>query len=220
MKKLLFLFLLFVPFQFTKAQNEFLSGYQSESTIYLKDGSFVEGLVKLDKKGFDYDSYDVIKFKKNSESKKIVYDYSSVERVFLNDIEGEEVILDYISSDKYKHPQLLLLVIEDDLSLYQTFQYNYIRNSFYPSDYHLTNRTKNEHTQSLADISYFIKKENSSKAKFCLTSKLTSKKKFRQSITEYLDTCPELIEKINNRQFQPKDLLQIVDFFNDFCSIY
>jgi hypothetical protein len=45
-----------------------------------------------------------------------------------------------------------------------------------------------------------------------------SKKKFKKIVPEFFGDCPELIEKIKNKEYKKRDIVEIVDYYNNECS--
>ena len=64
---------------------------------------------------------------------------------------------------------------------------------------------------------FYVKNEGDSEVIHLGSNQLFTKN-FKQGASEFFKSCPELVEKIQNREFKKKDIVRIVRYFNLDCN--
>lgn len=64
---------------------------------------------------------------------------------------------------------------------------------------------------------YYVKKKNEEKATH-LGSNLLFTKNFKKAASEYFKDCPDLVTKIQNKEFTKRNLFKMVSFYNHNCQ--
>lgn len=222
MKKIILLILFFAITSFSNAQMgiiPYINKYKS-ATLYFRDGTIKEGLAKitvLDEK---------IKFKKNKKSKKSIYDYSKIDKIIILETKGF-VTYQYkiIKKKNVKKPQYPLLKIleKGSLSLYSIEQTGTITSPGL-SGYDVNMNGKNVHVASTKGMStyfssksYYISKGNSTEV-FSINNTNILGGKFIKSASKYFKDCPELVKKIESKEFRRNDIIGIVQYYNQNCG--
>jgi sRNA-binding regulator protein Hfq len=182
---------------------------QKKAILYLKNGSNLQGFAKIN----SYD--DEIKFKTDKNSKALVYKAADVEKIFLEE-KNENIEYRYksINEDKSR-PYLLVLRIEGKLSLYE----------YYKSLPGIDNKSAHQKNSAIGNTKtysipyYFVTKNNEEQAVFLGSGGgIGGQKKFMKRTERFVSDCPELVKKIKQKEFQRKDIIKIIIYYNDNCS--
>ncbi len=64
----------------------------------------------------------------------------------------------------------------------------------------------------------YVRKTDEEEAEHLASSNWISKN-FKNSASNFFSDCPELVQKIENREFKKRDLKEIIEFYNTKCSI-
>lgn len=71
--------------------------------------------------------------------------------------------------------------------------------------------------QSYNIVDYYVKRSNQQTASHLASNELFSKN-FKKAATEYFSDCPPLVAKLENKEFNKKDIKEIVTFYNETCD--
>jgi len=188
-----------------------ISGFSQNksATLYLKDSTQLHGYAKIN----SYD--DEIKFRPDKNSKGVVYKANDVDKLFLEEKDEDvEYRYKWINEDKSR-PYLLVLRIEGQLSLYE--YYKSLPGIDSKSTHQKNSAIGNAKTYSIPY--YFVTKNNDEKAMFLGSGGgISGQKQFMKRTRRIVSDCPDLDKKIRQKEFQRKDIIKIVSYYNDFCS--
>ncbi|GAA3570410.1 hypothetical protein [Snuella lapsa] len=153
----------------------------------------------------------------------------------------------YKLTDKYgkkkRYPELLEIVSLDNLSLYvRIYETSVLSNSFsnepiqiggssdplndnYVSEVELDNGDKIKIAKSFNKYqeitfprySYYVGKGKSDEVDHLYTKGLPFAKNFKNAMKDYFQDCPELIEKVKNKEFNNNELWKVLEFYNRKC---
>ena len=65
--------------------------------------------------------------------------------------------------------------------------------------------------------SYYVGPKESDQIEHLYTKGLPFAKSFKKSLTKYFKNCPELLEKVELKEFSNNDLWEVLDFYNQNC---
>jgi len=71
--------------------------------------------------------------------------------------------------------------------------------------------------QSYNIVDYYVKRSNESNAIHLASNELFSKN-FKKAASEFFSDCPQLVAKVQNKEFKKKDIKEIVTFYNETCD--
>ncbi len=82
-------------------------------------------------------------------------------------------------------------------------------------DYHwtakMTTEANTHHTYS--NNNYYVAKKNEE-----IAVSLESGKKFKKTASKYFSDCPDLVAKIQSKEYKKRDIVEIVKFYNENCD--
>ena len=65
--------------------------------------------------------------------------------------------------------------------------------------------------------SYYVRKENETEVTHLGSTSWISKN-FKKAASNYFKDCPNLVEKLQNKEYKKKDIREIIDFYNEYCK--
>ena len=71
--------------------------------------------------------------------------------------------------------------------------------------------------QSYNIVDYYVKRSNQQNATHLASNELFSKN-FKKAASEFFSDCPLLVEKLQTKEFNKKDIKEIVTFYNENCD--
>lgn len=71
--------------------------------------------------------------------------------------------------------------------------------------------------QSYNIIDYYVKRGNQKSATHLASNELFSKN-FKKAASDFFSDCPLLVEKLHKKEFNKKDIKEIVTFYNEKCD--
>lgn len=170
-----------------------------EATIHFNDGTSVFGYgeIKGDWKIKFRTSKDI-----DADTWTDVMVYGITFHGFEEDVEYRYV---YKKADQ-KYPLLLEVLTEGEVTLYADV---YRTETFMPSTF--------------GDVILFSSVESPLTTKLYLnrTSKpliIDINSRFKRRIRAYFADCPMLLEKVNNNEFGRPQIIELVNYYNDFCT--
>lgn len=203
MKNIIFVyFLLFGVF--------ILTGQNKEVEFKYKSGLIVKGLGKISGKSD-------LKFRKSRKDKKEKISFDELEWAIINDKEG--------NSKKYVQLEIKgknKKIIVEELRIGRM---NLYMNDFTSLGTGFASRSPIGSSGSLGFEgsnnyqvkNYFIKNEDEDYIEFFVSTDLFSKN-FKKQARIFFQNCQLLVEKIESKQFKKKDILEIIDFYNNECD--
>ena len=177
--------------------------------LYRSDGTILKGLAKR--------SNDKLKYRKAKGESAIRYDLTEFEKIIVfSEGEDEDQVYKKIHIKDEKKPEMLLVVAEGPVSIYQK------EKTYYTSGYGagLGVNGVSGHTftgNNLSINTLYLKKENEPEAIYLGSDKLFSKN-FKKAAADFFSDCPTLVKRIMNKEYTKKELDKIVEFYNDQCG--
>lgn len=176
----------------------FAYSQSNKCVIYFNDTTKVEGLCKLKTNG-------EVKFIKNKGDKKTLFYHSQISKVEI--IDDEITTYEYKYIDEYSSEWLELL-IKGEVSLYTTSI----------SSYHMNNSLNtggmNGMTFGGGTTTYYYTCRQNENGVFRIASKGTISRSFKKTASEYFKDCPEIVEKIQSKDYKKDDIEEIVRIYN------
>lgn len=173
--------------------------------IYLADGTVLNGLGHI---GYE----NKVVFKENKKAKKQVFDERTVSKIVFEKL-GMDLILEYKIVKGSKAPLLLEPVVKGSITLYRDIiEVNRAMNN---GDINgSSNFLQGYNSYKITD--YYISKNNE-----IFVEKITSthpfSKNFKKAASIYFKNCPELVEKIESKEFKKDDIRRVVRYYNTRC---
>lgn len=168
---------------------------QEKASLILRNGDTLNGY------SYARETLQSIKFQKEKDSKKVKYNYKQVKRVlFRNQIFDYKVIEGIRST-----PRLYKLMKPGKVSLYR---FDFTRTSNF-----------NNFSMSNEVVEYSVCKNYSDLVTVFNASGLGIERSFRKKAAKFFKDCPELVEKIKSKTWRMKNIPEIVDYYNNNCSM-
>ncbi len=239
-----FFILLFFSIFYIYAQPEMRINPYVKGELHYKDTTYEKGFIRLDS---DYRIRFKLN-EKDKKSKKIKYktiqkivsydDYSG-EREFYYKLTSESkfpLLVELIIADSLslyiKYPKTIDLFysnydrttlleqmrnekIELNDKLPPTKKIISVKKSGEPVYQYAENTPYIEFT--ITKLDYFVGKKNEEKLQL-INSESFLYKNFRKTLSSYFHDCHVLVEKIQNKEFKKRDILEIVEFYNENCN--
>ncbi|TDS18600.1 hypothetical protein DFQ03_0306 [Maribacter caenipelagi] len=200
MKKTILLVLIccFVGSSITIAQSD-------TATLYFKNGNKLQGLAKLV-------NGDQVKFKKFKGDKSQKYHFENLEQVVINDRVEPTTYIYLETSDGYFNVVRELEI--GAVNLYVLEQTGYSAPMFVGG----TNGQMNMMHGNYYDIkNLYVTKGVKGEVTHLGSNQLFSKN-FKNAASDYFSDCPELVAKIQNKEYKKKHIRDIVNFYNLQCN--
>lgn len=198
MKKLFVLMMLCIVYS--------VSAQKTKAIIYFKDGTQKEGYGKLA-------ASNSVKFKESKKGEVKKYTRDDLESVKIYTDEGIEKYV-YVKIENINNSMLVNEVLKGKLSLYKETQYNYNRGGFGMGASGMAFGIGS----SYKTTQYFLLKEGQNEAvNFGKKGGLVTKN-FKKVVKESLDECPGLVKKVESGEFKRRDIVEMVEFYNQNCS--
>lgn len=173
---------------------------KSSGSITLIDGKVIQGFIRI--------GSDFFKFKENEDDEGIKYDWTKAVAATIIDRDNNELKYQFVYVENKDKPVILEVVIEDYLSLYALSATSYTANG---GNYSNGGSFKDSKT-------YYVKKKDEKTAQFYTGFSYIPKISFKKFIETYFNDCPQIQEKVENKEFKKKDLEEIVSFYNKNCA--
>ena len=201
MKKYVLIFFLFVTgFGYSQTQ---------EATLYFKDGTSWKGYAKIVSR--DFDSNYKIKFRFNKDDKAEIWGDLMLKGVTFHGFEMDLKYEYHRIKENQRYPLLLEIVTEGNVTMYADVYKERVNNlsqsNFNDGLFPFNGFNTHESTKTVI----YFKRENEE-----YVTKL--KGRFKKSVISYFGNCSGLIEGIDNHEFRRATLLEMVEYYNDFCA--
>jgi hypothetical protein len=203
----IFTLLFLVSFTFLNAQENTpfsdLLGFSSpydKAILTLRNGDTLTGLARIN-------GQDEIVFKKKTKDEKVIYDYKTVSKIEL-EIDRNKTVYVYKIIEGRRIRGIMLLkpfesLGESELQLF--------------TDYYTGSYNMNGFQGTTSKTTYFICKNNSSVVTYLGIGNVYSKA-FKKEAKRYFKSCPDLLEKINNKYFKRYGIVSVVEYYNLNCN--
>ena len=206
MKKIITLILVFTSIILNGQEKTSFSDLFSFSASYykanliLRSGDTLSGIARIN-------TQEEIIFKKKEKDEKIVYNYKTVSKVIL-EIDGDEI--EYIYKIIIGRRVNGIMLLEP----YGVFGKNKL-NLFV--DISSGSYNMNGFQGNTTKTTYFIG-ENNNTGLTHLGIGNTYSKKFKKISKDYFKSCPDLLEKINNKYFKRYGIRSIMEYYDQNCE--
>lgn len=214
--------------------SNFIYSQKGEAVLILKDSTKINGIGEIS----GLSSIVTIKFRNDTLKYKT---YNSKEIIGIDIFENDfprKFRYKYVDGKKF--PEIVEIVSIDNLSLYikiyeggtlssfPSFNQNNISNGInnplqnkikLPSGQEIsTNQSQNSYLMiDFPRYSYFVGIGVSNQIKSLYTKGLPFSKSFKNSMKDFFKDCPELLEKVENKEFTNDNLLEVLNFYNTEC---
>ncbi len=169
-----------------------------EATLHFYDGTSIEGY------GLIFQKYK-IKFRASLEDEPDVWDGTIVSGITFHGFEYD-VEFGYVYAKNHeRYPLLLEVLTEGEVTLYA----NVITNTDYVPSFKDDEPWRYGSTYSI--VKYYVKRNEEK-----LATKL--KGRFKKCIIEYFGECSGIIKRIDNHEFRWATMIDLVNYYNDFCT--
>jgi len=178
----------------------------TKAVLQFKDGTTKTGLGKI--------VGNKVKFKMNKYDKAIKYSFTLLDSVKIHSNIGQITYVG-IKVKGYEEPIVLQPIRRGKVNLYQRVTVGYnpgFVNSGFGGGMGYTGAGYN---YSFND--FYVKKQGEAEA-FHLGSNQLFTKNFKEAASDFFKDCPELVKKIEDKEFKKKQLKEIVEFYNNQCN--
>ena len=197
-----FLTLLLVVFcNFVYSQN-------GKAILILKDSTQINGIGEVS--GFS--SIVTVKYSNDTLKYKT---YRSKEIIGIDILENDykrKFRYKYVDGNKF--PEIVEVLSNDNLSLYLRL---YDEGSIAKAIFNGAVNPRANFTVLFPRASYYVGTNNNEKIKSLYTCGLPFAKSFKNSMKDFFKDCPELLEKVENKEFTNDNLLEVLNFYNTEC---
>lgn len=203
MKQLLFTLTLLITLS-SFSQNQ-------KATLFFRDGTSLEGLARITNFG------DKIKFKKDKNSEKIIYNSQKVDKIVIRE-NDEDVTYQYKIIKNRKTPLLLEPLKEGKVTLYRDLKQGYSP-GMQMGGYGVGGMGMNfGGGRSYSISSYYVSKDNGNIVIHLGDKGTIFTKNFKKAASEYFKGCSELVKKIQSKEYRKRDVVEIVEYYNENCD--
>lgn len=203
MKKILFTLILLITLS-SFSQNQ-------KATLFFRDGTSLEGLARITNFG------DKIKFKKDKNSEKIIYNSQKVDKIVIRE-NDEDITYQYKIIKNRKTPLLLEPLKEGKVTLYRDLKQGYSP-GMQMGGYSAGGMGMNfGGGRSYSISSYYVSKDNGNIVIHLGDKGTIFTKNFKKAASEYFKDCSELVKKIQSKEFRKRDVVDIVEYYNENCG--
>ena len=177
---------------------------QNKLSLELKDGTAMDGFGRIK-------NNETILFKKTEDAEKEFYNYTTVKKIILYADDSEQNYEYKIIEDFNGIRNIILLEILKigKVNLYQNYGDGIVYHGpITPSGFGGSSYSKTKYylSKSEDDIVTNLKNGN------------TYSKRFKKIAKTYFTSCPDLLEKINNKFFKRYEIHSVVEYFNEKCN--
>lgn len=190
------LFLTFISFM--------VYAQKDTGTVIFKDGTKLEGIVMV--KG-----YDKVIYKTDKKASKKTFQFDTIDTLKMNHRKGEKILVALKVKEHDKDQIVEVITTGENATLYKKSTLFF--NPGTPMPYGTGGSVPSHSTIESA----YLKKKNESEATYLGNNALFSKN-FSKTSAEFFEDCPELVKKIENKEFKKKDLKEIIEFYNTNCN--
>lgn len=171
-----------------------------KAEIHFRDGKVEEGYVKIL-------NFKEIKFRTSLDDKPVKFNYKKINKIIKRE-DGKDVEYQYkiVKAKRKNYPRLMKLVTSGKVSLYITEHKDIVgQNSPLMLEYD--------------GVSYYMVREDSHIAEYVGAKTIAiGRKSVTKGLITYFRDCPNLIEKIENKEFGKKDVIKIIEYYNTHCE--
>jgi hypothetical protein len=186
---------------------------RTKATLTFKDGTVLRGLGRL--KGSAS-----VKFRKDKKTKATKYHFKDLEKVtFYNEDEATTYV--YFSIKEKLKPKVLEEILVGEISLYRIvirgqhagFGIGGVGPGGFGSGGGMAFGMGHGYTIK----NYYVKRANEIEVSHLGSTSLFSKN-FKKAASKYFEDCPELVDKIQTKEYRKRDLRSIIEFYNTHCK--
>jgi len=183
-----------------------LQAQKTKAVIYFKNGDTIAGLGKI--KG------NSVKYRKNRKEKSSKLHFSKLERVKIY-YTDEITSYVYLKVKNQDTPKVFEEVTVGNISLYRTVSQSY--NPGFGGGFGAMGGTGFSGGYSYTIKNFYVKRREQDFVIHLGSNQLFTKN-FKKAASEYFKDCPKLVKLIQNREFKKRDLIEIVEFYNQQCN--
>ena len=167
-----------------------------EATIFFKDGDSLQGFAMI--------KNEKIKFRLSLDDKPDTWDEESVSKV---EFYGFNIIKTYVymKPNKYEKMRLFELLVDGEVSLYLEGFSHFV-----------TTSPNNPGSSQIVDKIYNYVKHKTDEFPTCINC--YPLESWKKKTLAFFKDCPNLIKKIKNNELREIHLVDIVYFYNDYCT--
>ena len=183
-----------------------MEAQKTDATLTFKNGQVSKGFAEI--KGRHY-----VKFRQSKEIKPEKIHFSELEKVAIEFEEGTTTYV-YLPKKGKKKSKIYKRLYQGDVSLYMwnTGGSNVGYNAAAPG----TMGGNRVVGSSFYWETYFIKrKQDDGLTLFFGTSGYV--RGYRRAVRKFFNDCPELLEKVKNKEFKRKHVIETIEFYNQNC---
>jgi hypothetical protein len=175
---------------------------QNKISLILKDGSTINGFGRIK-------TNDEILYKKTEDSEKQIFNYKTVRKLIVYTDDYEQNYEYRVNNDTGK-VKLLEIILVGKVNLFKHVQGSgaYTPNSI-GGGFDFT---------AGSYITYYISKNENNISVTSLGIGNTYSKRFKTTANEFFNSCPDVLEKINNKYFNRYGVEAVVEYFIDNCD--
>jgi hypothetical protein len=191
------------------ATTEILQAQKTEARLVFKDGTILNGLGKL--KGAV-----CVKFRKDKNTKAKKYHFKDLESVQIYNGDSRTTYV-YLLVKKKKKYKVLEEVVVGGISLYKVVSHG----AHAPMGVGFGGAGGMGMGMGMSTgftiKSYYLRRKEEKEVTHITSTDLFSKN-FKKAATAYFNDCPDLVEKIETKEYRKRDIRAIIEFYNSKCQ--
>ena len=181
-------------------------GLTNKTILYFNNGKEVTGFGKIH-------GENGVRFK-TKDSKAQTYNFNDLKKVKI--YEGDDINT-YVSmkvkgTEKYK---IVKEVVLGRVCLYKKVNEGYVPGTPMGGGFGGAPMMSPGYSYSISN--YYVKKEDETEMTYLGSTSLFSKN-FKKAASEYFKDCPSLVAKIQKKELKKKNMVEIVEYYNDNCN--
>ena len=187
-----------------------IAAQKEKAILHFNDGTSLTGMAKIITSGVR------IKFRKDKKSKYKVYTSEEIESIEMYEKEPGSFNTNityahyYFKKTKsYVLPRLMKLVEEGNVKLYLDYR------AYLTS---LSRGANNMGPAKSSITSYYVSKDADDLVTHLGDRGNLFSKNFIKAASEYFEDCPELVKKIEDKEYKKRDIEEVVNYYNKDCK--
>ncbi len=195
-----------------------VSAQNTEAVIYYKNGKSFSGYGRLIKN-------NKVQFKRTKKTKSLKVAFKLLDSVVIHTENGDYLFKE-VKVENVKKPIVLEVLVMGKANLYGDTSYIVatdfgMSNSVYSTNkggYNKNNKLiKITNNTTITTTNFLLQMPGDEVPKFLpLNNPLSSN--FKKTTTEIFKDCPSLVEKIQIEEFKKRDMVEIVQYYNQYCN--
>jgi len=176
---------------------------KQKAILFFKDGTELKGRAKISPTG-------KIKFRKSKEAEKQFFSSKELKSIIIREFD-KDIEYKYKVIEGKKTILLLEVLEEGKVTLYRTLRSGYVVGAPGPNGMPMGG-----HSYSISN--YYLSKDDKNLVVHLGARGTIFNKNFKKAASDYFKDCIMLVSKIQSKEFKKRDIVEIVEFYNENCN--